>query len=546
MDNWNIPKEIRQAQSRHFRHLRLSKLWPPNTLQSAQLRTLDIWSNVLLEIGQLLTSNTQLSELTLRFQSRASYHQIWPIIEPLSRLKVIRLCYLTLTSDDNQLDGFFNNNPGLQELELKYLEGVTGLKGCHPLVNLTRIYIAHVWKDNMGMLELFQLCPNLVSISLFLDARTPAELPQIVRANCPKLEAIECLDNLDLKRSVLNEEDAMAWIGLPTRLVSFSAPLLTFTNRVYLTFLHQASSLETVRLELQEIAMDSLVQTSKLLANCPSLRHLKIVHIQDHYRPNYLDPVSDWFDGTQHPSLQTLEIGGFVVAWEPGLQDGTYISDLKDIHQGDDDSECGSDQEDGVTSEGDASDSEQGSDHSDSDSEGGSDQSLSNSEDESDESDEEGLDRFTQDGSSSEESSDQGETGSEHASEEEGWGQPDESDSDSGSGPNTGNMWHADQDEEKGLCKDVSKCTAEQEQNAKLPPCHPAADQEFMSSIANRGWAFERDIDKHLRRCCIYFMSRDARSLRNRVFGGLIDSPHLCKITLENFVYVNNGRRPRA
>lgn len=527
MDNWNIPKEIWQAQSRHFRHLRLSRLWPPNTLQSAQLRTLDICSNVLLETGQLLPSNTHLSELTLRFQSRASYHQIWPIIEPLSRLKVIRLYYLTLTSDDDQLERFFNNNPGLQELELKYLKGVTGFKGCHPLVNLTRIYIAHVWKDNTGMLELFRLCPNLASISLFLDARTPAELPQVVRAHCPKLEAIECLDNLDLKRSVLTEDDAMAWIGLPTRLVSFSAPLLTFTNRVYLSFLHQASSLETVRLELREIAMDSLVQTSKLLANCPSLRHLKIVHIQDHYRPNYVDPVSDWFNGTEHPSIQTLEIGGFVVAWEPGLQDGTYFSDLKDIHQGDDDSEYGSDQEDGVTSEDDASDSEQGSDQSDSDSEEGSDQSLSDSEDESDESDEEDS-----------ESSDQGETGSEDTSEEE--------DSDSGSGPNTGNIQHADQDKDKRLCKDVSKCTAAQEQSAKLPPCHPAADQEFVASIANRGWAFERDIDKHLRRCSVYFMSRDARSIRNRVFGGLIDSPHLCKITLENFVYVNNGRRPRA
>ncbi|KAG0332092.1 hypothetical protein BG000_010347 [Podila horticola] len=509
---WRIPVEELQAQSRHFRYVSLQRPWSGvGPLHLTQLRTLDITTAVLLLNMDLLHVNSQLSKLTLRFYDKTAYKDIRPALESLSQLTFLRLFALTLENSD-ELGEFLNNNPGLEELELIYVRGIAGLHGCQPLLNLTSVYLDLYWTDNLGLVQLFKLCPRLESLDMIaVDA--PSELQDVLRSHCPRFKSIGFLDDVDFLID-LTEAEAVSWIKLPSQLAVFEASLQLFTNKVYQAFLGHAASLESIKLNFSKRSRDNALYACKLLNLCPKLRHIHITHHHDDDLPRCLDPSLEWFNGLQkHPTLISVKIWGFVLDWQPGNEDGSYEDGWEDSDLDEDDSEGGSDQED---EDEDEEHSGQGQGQSDGGSESGVDRGEGDSED--------GLDLE----------------------------QPEHT----GGGSNPGNAGHSEQIENKlldrnddGLSNDNQReCTAEQKTvcKTKVPRAHPAEDQEFIDMIASQGWVYEGDHDLRNRVHPNYFISKGARFLRNQIFHGLEGSPNLNKITVGGFVYANKDRIPVA
>ncbi|KAF9331918.1 hypothetical protein BG006_005231, partial [Podila minutissima] len=498
MRMWRIPIEVLQAQSRHFRYVRLC--WPlpwVGSLQSTQLSTLDISTPVLLLNMHLLHVNPQLSKLKLRFRDKVAYKDVQPALESLSRLTVLQLSSLTLDNSD-ELGGFLDNNPGLQELELISVQGIAGFQG-RPLLHLTSVYLDLFWSDNLGLVQLFRLCPRLESLTMFA-VDVPSELQEVLHSHCPKLKSIGCLDDADLALDPLPEAEAVSWIKLPSQLADLSASLQLFTDKVYQALLGQAASLESVKLDFRERSRDNAFYTSKILGLCPKLRHLHITHYQDDDLPRCLDPNLEWFNALQkHPTLNSIKIWGFVLDWQPGNKDQSYEDGWEDSDLDDDASEGGSDQED---------------------------------EDE------------------------------EHSGQGQGQGQSEgdyenvldlgESEPDGGS--NSRRAGHLEPenkflDQDDDLSNSNQHDTVEHQvyatlQKSKVPWSHPVEDQEFIDTITSQGWTFEEDYDLRSRMHPYYLISKGARFIRNQIFQGLEGSPNLSKITVGGFVYVNKGRTP--
>ncbi|KAG0086726.1 hypothetical protein BGZ92_007912 [Podila epicladia] len=506
MRKWRIPIEVLQAQSQHFRYVRLQLPLPwVDSLQLTQLHTLDITTPVLLQNMHLLHANTQLSKLTLRFRDKVAYKDIQPALESLTRLTFLQLSGLKLDNSDD-LGGFLNNNPGLQELELIYVSGIARFQG-FPQLHLTRIWLELFWSDNLGLVQLFRLCPSLESLSMFaVDA--PSELQNALRSHCPKLKSIGCMDDPDLQPDPLTEAEAVSWIKLPSQLAVFNASLQVFTGKVYQAIVDQAASLESIKLDFRECSKDNALYARKLLGLCPKLKHLHITHYQDDDLPRRLDSSLEWFNALQkHPTLNSIKIWGFVLDWQPGNNDGSYEDGWEDSDLDDNDSEVEFDQED----EDSEPDQGQSQSQSDGDSEDGTDQGEGDSED--------GLDLEV---------------------------------SETGGGSNPGKA--EPEQENKLLDQDDlpngnQHGTAEQQvyaivEKPKIPRSHPAEDQEFIDTITSQGWTYEEDHDLRNRVHPYYLISKGARFIRNQIFQGLEGSPNLSKITVGGFVYVNKNRKP--
>lgn len=141
-------------------------------MHSTRLQSLDISAVVLLQNSHLSTTNPDLAELMLSPGENADCEDIRSTLESISQLTVIHLNNVVLTSG-GQLGSFFNNNTGLKVLALAYIKGITGFEGCQALTSLTTLVLPLSWYDNPGVIELFQLCPNLESLSMPTDRETP-------------------------------------------------------------------------------------------------------------------------------------------------------------------------------------------------------------------------------------------------------------------------------------------------------------------------------------------------------------------------------------
>lgn len=71
----------------------------------------------------------------------------------------------------------------------------------------------------------------------------------------------------------MSEDDVAAFIELPSQLEKNSATSPIFTDRIYQAVLRHAKTLESVSLMLRECSVNNAINTGKLLANCPNLRH---------------------------------------------------------------------------------------------------------------------------------------------------------------------------------------------------------------------------------------------------------------------------------
>ncbi|KAF9384902.1 hypothetical protein CPC16_008206 [Podila verticillata] len=309
MNIWRIPIETLNDQSRHFRHVIQHRPWPSGTLQATRLHTLETTAEALVQDPRLLINNSHLSELWLS-PGNTQYRDVRPVIESLSQLRHIYLYGFMILGDDH-LSGFFNNNPGLQDLSMSYVQGITAFKGCQPLINLTSLYLNNVWQYNPGLVRLFELCPSLETLSLAIDFETPAELLEVLPNQCPKLKSIKLLDYQDGGHYSLLEDDAVSWIEAPSRLVSFTATAPTFTNAIYQAFLRRSETLETLKLKFCKSSRYNAVNTGKLLANCPNLRHLAIWHDPNVPKLQELDPKMKWFKHWHCPQILTIELWGF-------------------------------------------------------------------------------------------------------------------------------------------------------------------------------------------------------------------------------------------
>lgn len=309
MDIWRIPVETLYDQSRNFRHVIQHRPWPSGTLQATQLHTLETIGEVLVQDPHLLINNPHLSELWLS-PGNSQYRDVRPVIESLSKLRHLYLYGFMILGDDD-LSGLFNNNTGLKDLSMSYVQGITGFKGCRPLINLTSLYINNVWQYNPGLVQLFELCPSLETLSLAIDFETPAELLKILRNQCPKWRSVKLLDYQDGGHYNLLVDDVVSWIEAPSRLVSFTATAPAFTNAICKALLHRSDTLETLKLKFRESTSYNAVNMGRLLANCPNLRHLAIWHDPNVPKLQELDPTMHWFKHWYCPQILTIELWGF-------------------------------------------------------------------------------------------------------------------------------------------------------------------------------------------------------------------------------------------
>ncbi|GJJ74609.1 hypothetical protein EMPS_06967 [Entomortierella parvispora] len=131
-NNWDIPADILEAQSIHFKYVALYRPWPPGTLKATKIRDLTTTSDVLQANMDLLRSNPQLSVLNLKCCSGLDFDTRYPAFESVTSLKSLQMSYVIIR-DPTRFVRFLNNNYGLEELMLSRMEGLVVFEGCERL-----------------------------------------------------------------------------------------------------------------------------------------------------------------------------------------------------------------------------------------------------------------------------------------------------------------------------------------------------------------------------------------------------------------------------
>lgn len=278
---WRIPTEVLGAHNSHFRYALLSHFQPTFTLQATCLRELCLQSEALSsQVNMdLIGSNPRLTRLEVSFQYE-NYGRLRSALESLSQLQYIKFGELSLDKHDS-LSSFLNNNPGLQDIRLSDPVHISGFKGCRPLVSLTRLELDVFWKDNLGLLQLFSLVPNLTALNFVHreDSSTfITELCGTLRENCPKLEYIRYRSANSRIGCALQAEHIVPWIQAPLRLVHFDTLASAFTTSIYRALMCHASWIDTLCLKFLKGIEENVRSTSKILGHCTHLRSLKVIH----------------------------------------------------------------------------------------------------------------------------------------------------------------------------------------------------------------------------------------------------------------------------
>ncbi|KAF9312771.1 hypothetical protein BG003_005959 [Podila horticola] len=264
---WRIPLHVLEAQSHHFRYIRLSKRWPQFYFHSTQVRELEI----------------------LPFENRIFKSREDPqfALETLSRLKRLKLCewvHLSAT----RLVQCFNNNPDLQELTLSSFKGFDRIEECRSLERLTHLTLDSELQSNHGLVQLIRFCPNLKHIALrsTADPCIP-DLSKALRESCPKLVSVKFVPDLNHSRVFLGPLDYQALIQATPRLLHCEIVTDELTSWIFQMVLFNHSTwLETICFRMYGRSSEVFAMASQLLGSCYRLTTLELINEDSWWLPD--------------------------------------------------------------------------------------------------------------------------------------------------------------------------------------------------------------------------------------------------------------------
>lgn len=313
MESWNIPENILQAASEHFRYISLWTPWPANTVRSTHLQELRIAGRALVTNMQLLHNNPQLKLLRMGFSDSSMYSEIQPTIESLTRLQSLQLDFLRPASWDH-LTGVFNNNPDLRSLGFSHPLDIMGFEGCEPLAKLTLLHFNGSWDRNTGILHLIQLCPRLERLEFPAAGCPVRQLAKILRESCPSLNAIQCEGGFEFEE----EDNAVLLIQTPTRLLHFGLTVAPLSMRICDALVDHAG-LESLKLRLREYNAVNTHILAGIFERCTNLRSIDIA--LGYSEVDYPDPRLSWVDlPWKMPHLEKISLSGLTYPYVSGAQ----------------------------------------------------------------------------------------------------------------------------------------------------------------------------------------------------------------------------------
>ncbi|KFH61916.1 hypothetical protein MVEG_12250 [Podila verticillata NRRL 6337] len=276
---WHFPREVAQANSRHFRHLTLSHAWPASAPIPDQLTTLYLSKKAIGSTVDLLQANPQLASIEIKLSNEHLYEDIQAGLDILTRLKKLR--FYADRPDAVHLTQLLRRNPGLQKLLIEGdFDGVGAFMDGEPFADLVEIRLNVNLRLNPGLVHLISYCPNLKAIRFMIyNNGSPAmDLAQSLRENCPKLNSIRCLDadNVDTE-GLIQEAGILALIGASSHLTQFEMPLEVFTVDIRDALLiPHATFLEMVHVYMDVCVGPPMANVGKILAGCANLKTFKL------------------------------------------------------------------------------------------------------------------------------------------------------------------------------------------------------------------------------------------------------------------------------
>ncbi|KAF9395605.1 hypothetical protein CPC16_007657 [Podila verticillata] len=293
---WKIPCHLLEAQSHHFRYIRLSKRWPQITFHSTQVRELVVLPSYQSSVSlDLIRANPQLRALSwyLPCEGRnlKAAEDVQSALETFSllhHLKLYEWTHLTAT----RLVHCFNNNSALQDLTLSSFKGFDRIDGCRSLKRLTHLTLGSELQSNRGLVQLIRFCPNLERIALRSNADPCVpDLGKVLRESCPKLVSVTFVEDQNHSRVFLGPLDYQALIMATPRLLHCEIVTDELTPQIFLFVLANHSTwLMTICFRMYGRSSEVFSMASKLLESCHHLTTLELLNEDSWWIPdNCLD-----------------------------------------------------------------------------------------------------------------------------------------------------------------------------------------------------------------------------------------------------------------
>ncbi|KAG0346472.1 hypothetical protein BG005_000729 [Podila minutissima] len=250
MSKRGVPEETLRAQSTHFRYAQLSHHRPSFDLQATLLRGLKLPPDTLMPKEDLIISNQRLTQLEFSFGPKDQYDRLIPALESLTLLQHV--------------------------LQQTCPYQITGLEGCQPLANLTRLEIhGTLYSDPAWIFKPFHLYPNLQTWCFLHWGSSCAlhvDLSRLVTENCPKLERIEYRNAIHGRKSTV-VSDVVSWTQASTRLLHFDSRAPSFLKPIYEALLCHADWIETLCLTFISDGEWNARTPAGSLDNAPASEH---------------------------------------------------------------------------------------------------------------------------------------------------------------------------------------------------------------------------------------------------------------------------------
>ncbi|KAF9308732.1 hypothetical protein BG003_010691 [Podila horticola] len=302
-----IPLDVMHAHSHLLRFVKLWASWPAGNLAPTRLKEIDIAGDALRWNSDILFANPQVSDLSVALDDGHLFSHVQRAIESMSRLKTLSLDYVHIDSPDQLCDVLNNNNTGLQELHFRHPIGISGFDGCGPLMSMRRIRFYGVWRDNLGLVELIRLCPNLEELEMPGWGCPVDEITKNIRDCCSRLTSIKYW-NGDLA-----EAETLLLIEATPRLMNFHAFVHSFSTKVCDALMVHTDWLEGLSLLFYDDLKAGVEGINRILATCSNLRLLEICFIGD-TKSQECAPPSLWTkDPWKCVKLETLYLTGLVM-----------------------------------------------------------------------------------------------------------------------------------------------------------------------------------------------------------------------------------------
>lgn len=308
---WRIPIIRLQAQSHHFRHLKLLNTYHRGYFTSTRLRTLSIHGYAAGSTLELLYLNPQLSSLNLNLCG-LQFSAVYPALSAISRLEDLELGHVKFDTP-HQLPDFLSNNPYLSKLRLVKVISEARLDGCEQLTKVSRLFFSFNWLQNFALTPLIRFCPNLESLVFLSNSHCPFdEITRNLQECCPKLQSMSCIEVHQVRQiDMVEDKKIIALLHASSRLLSIEITRRVFTSTVCQAVLDHAGWLESVELKFLEADEENVRNMNRILASCPNLRTLRA---HGGFHACYDDLSLESFELAWNcPHLESIDLEGFTL-----------------------------------------------------------------------------------------------------------------------------------------------------------------------------------------------------------------------------------------